>query len=175
MSLSNDQIIEAISAKSLIEVMELVKAMEEKFGVSAAAPVAMAAAPGRRRCRSGRGADRVHRQSSRPPARRRSKSSRSSARSRAWASRKRRTSSSPLRRSSRTPSARTTLRSSRRIWKPPARPSRSSDARIASSRTAHGCALIRGPVPQALRSRIKDEIAASRPHLIGFGAIRELD
>jgi len=45
MSLSNDQIIEAISAKSLIEVMELVKAMEEKFGVSAAAPVAMAAAP----------------------------------------------------------------------------------------------------------------------------------
>ena len=45
MSLSNDQIIEAISCKSLIEVMELVKAMEEKFGVSAAAPVAMAAAP----------------------------------------------------------------------------------------------------------------------------------
>ena len=45
MSLSNDQIIEAISAKSLMEVMELVKAMEEKFGVSAAAPVAMAAAP----------------------------------------------------------------------------------------------------------------------------------
>jgi large subunit ribosomal protein L7/L12 len=45
MSLSNDQIIEAISSKSLIEVMELVKAMEEKFGVSAAAPVAMAAAP----------------------------------------------------------------------------------------------------------------------------------
>ena len=45
MSLSNDQIIEAIASKSLIEVMELVKAMEEKFGVSAAAPVAMAAAP----------------------------------------------------------------------------------------------------------------------------------
>ena len=45
MSLSNDQIIEAISGKSLMEVMELVKAMEEKFGVSAAAPVAMAAAP----------------------------------------------------------------------------------------------------------------------------------
>ena len=45
MSLSNDQIIEAISSKSLMEVMELVKAMEEKFGVSAAAPVAMAAAP----------------------------------------------------------------------------------------------------------------------------------
>ena len=45
MSLSNEQIIEAISGKSLIEVMELVKAMEEKFGVSAAAPVAVAAAP----------------------------------------------------------------------------------------------------------------------------------
>ena len=45
MSLSNDQIIEAIAGKSLIEVMELVKAMEEKFGVSAAAPVAMAAGP----------------------------------------------------------------------------------------------------------------------------------
>ncbi|MFO1506485.1 MAG: 50S ribosomal protein L7/L12 [Lysobacterales bacterium] len=45
MSLSNEQIIDAISAKSLVEVMELVKAMEEKFGVSAAAPIAVAAAP----------------------------------------------------------------------------------------------------------------------------------
>lgn len=45
MSLSNEQIIDAISAKSLVEVMELVKAMEEKFGVSAAAPVAVAAVP----------------------------------------------------------------------------------------------------------------------------------
>jgi len=45
MSLSNEQIIDAISSKSLVEVMELVKAMEEKFGVSAAAPMAMAAAP----------------------------------------------------------------------------------------------------------------------------------
>ena len=66
MSLSNDQIIEAISGKSLMEVMELVKAMEEKFGVSAAAPVAVAAAPGGRCRRSGRRADRIHRQSSRP-------------------------------------------------------------------------------------------------------------
>ncbi|HET7662606.1 MAG TPA: 50S ribosomal protein L7/L12 [Rhodanobacteraceae bacterium] len=46
MSLSNEEIIDAIAEKSLIEVMELVKAMEEKFGVSAAAPVAVAAAPG---------------------------------------------------------------------------------------------------------------------------------
>jgi large subunit ribosomal protein L7/L12 len=45
MSLSNEQIIEAISSKTLVEVMELVRAMEEKFGVSAAAPVAMAAGP----------------------------------------------------------------------------------------------------------------------------------
>ena len=45
MSLSNEQIVEAVAAKSLMEVMELVKAIEEKFGVSAAAPVAMAAGP----------------------------------------------------------------------------------------------------------------------------------
>lgn len=45
MSLSNEQIIEAIASKSLMEIMDLVKAMEEKFGVSAAAPVAAAAAP----------------------------------------------------------------------------------------------------------------------------------
>ena len=43
MSLSTDEIIEAIGSKSLIEVMELVHAMEEKFGVSAAAPAAAAA------------------------------------------------------------------------------------------------------------------------------------
>ena len=42
MSLSNEQIVEAIAAKSLMEVMELVKAIEEKFIVSAAAPVAVA-------------------------------------------------------------------------------------------------------------------------------------
>ena len=46
MSFTNEQIIEAISSKSLVEVMELVKAMEEKFGVSAAAPVAAAAPAG---------------------------------------------------------------------------------------------------------------------------------
>ena len=45
MSLSNDQILEAIASKSLMEIMDLVKAMEEKFGVSAAAPVAAAAGP----------------------------------------------------------------------------------------------------------------------------------
>jgi len=45
MSLSNEEIIEAISTKTLVEVMELVRAMEEKFGVSAAAPAAAAAGP----------------------------------------------------------------------------------------------------------------------------------
>ena len=44
MSVTNEQIVDAIAAKSLMEVMELVKAIEEKFGVSAAAPV-MAAGP----------------------------------------------------------------------------------------------------------------------------------
>ncbi len=44
MSLTNEQIVDSIAEKSLMEVMELVKAIEEKFGVSAAAPVAVAAA-----------------------------------------------------------------------------------------------------------------------------------
>jgi len=42
MSLTNEQIVDAIAEKSLMEVVELVKAIEEKFGVSAAAPVAAA-------------------------------------------------------------------------------------------------------------------------------------
>ena len=42
MSLSNEQIVDAIATKSLMEVMELVKAIEEKFGVTAAAPVMVA-------------------------------------------------------------------------------------------------------------------------------------
>ena len=45
MSLTNEQIVEAVAAKTLMEVMELVKAIEEKFGVTAAAPVMMAAGP----------------------------------------------------------------------------------------------------------------------------------
>ena len=40
-----NEILEAIEKLTLIEAAELVKAMEEKFGVSAAAPVAVAAAP----------------------------------------------------------------------------------------------------------------------------------
>lgn len=45
MSLSNEQILDAISQKPVIEIVDLIKMMEDKFGVSAAAPVAMAAAP----------------------------------------------------------------------------------------------------------------------------------
>ena len=44
MALSKDDILNAIAAMSVLEVSELVKAMEEKFGVTAAAPVAVAAA-----------------------------------------------------------------------------------------------------------------------------------
>jgi large subunit ribosomal protein L7/L12 len=46
MALSNAELIEALSAKPIMEIVELVKALEEKWGVSAAAPVAVAAAPG---------------------------------------------------------------------------------------------------------------------------------
>jgi large subunit ribosomal protein L7/L12 len=41
-----DQIVEQLSTLSVLEAAELVKKLEEKWGVSAAAPVAMAAAPG---------------------------------------------------------------------------------------------------------------------------------
>jgi large subunit ribosomal protein L7/L12 len=44
MSLTNEQIVDAVAGKTLMEVMELVKAIEEKFGVTAAAPV-MAVGP----------------------------------------------------------------------------------------------------------------------------------
>ena len=43
--MSVESILESIEKLTLLEASELVKAMEEKFGVSAAAPVAVAAAP----------------------------------------------------------------------------------------------------------------------------------
>ena len=46
MSLTNEQIIEAIASKSVTEIVELIAAMEEKFGVSAAAVAAAPAAGG---------------------------------------------------------------------------------------------------------------------------------
>lgn len=44
--MSNEQIIEAIKEMSVLELNDLVKAIEEEFGVSAAAPVAAAGAAG---------------------------------------------------------------------------------------------------------------------------------
>ena len=44
-TLSKDDILEAISNMTVLELSDLVKAVEDKFGVTAAAPVAVAAAP----------------------------------------------------------------------------------------------------------------------------------
>ena len=46
MAVTREEIIEALKEMSLLEASELVKDIEETFGVSAAAPVAVAAAPG---------------------------------------------------------------------------------------------------------------------------------
>ncbi|AWX13974.1 50S ribosomal protein L7/L12 [Mergibacter septicus] len=46
MSLTNEQIIEAIAEKSVMEIVELISAMEEKFGVSAAAAAVAVVAGG---------------------------------------------------------------------------------------------------------------------------------
>ena len=46
MALSNEELIEALSSKPIMEIVSLVKALEEKWGVSAAAPVAVAAGGG---------------------------------------------------------------------------------------------------------------------------------
>lgn len=45
MALSTEEILDAIANMTVLEVSELVKAMEDKFGVTAAAPVAVAAGP----------------------------------------------------------------------------------------------------------------------------------
>jgi large subunit ribosomal protein L7/L12 len=45
MAVSKDEILDAISKMTLMEVVELISDMEKKFGVTAAAPVAVAAAP----------------------------------------------------------------------------------------------------------------------------------
>jgi len=46
MAASKDEILDAISKMTVMEVVELISDMEKKFGVTAAAPVAIAAAPG---------------------------------------------------------------------------------------------------------------------------------
>jgi large subunit ribosomal protein L7/L12 len=45
MALSKEEVLDAIAEMSVMDVVQLVEAMEEKFGVSAAAAVAVAAAP----------------------------------------------------------------------------------------------------------------------------------
>ena len=45
MALSNQEILDAIGAKSVLEISELIKMMEDKFGVSAAAAAVAVAAP----------------------------------------------------------------------------------------------------------------------------------
>ena len=45
MAVSKDEILDAIGKMSIIDVVELIADMEKKFGVTAAAPVAMAAGP----------------------------------------------------------------------------------------------------------------------------------
>jgi large subunit ribosomal protein L7/L12 len=44
-TLTQDEILDAIGAMTLVEVADFIKKFEEKFGVTAAAPVAVAAAP----------------------------------------------------------------------------------------------------------------------------------
>ncbi len=45
-TMTNDEIIKAVEVMPVLQLSELVKALEDKFGVTAAAPVAMMAAPG---------------------------------------------------------------------------------------------------------------------------------
>ncbi|MDX8409374.1 MAG: 50S ribosomal protein L7/L12 [Mariprofundales bacterium] len=45
MAITKDELIEAIASMTVLDLSELVSALEEKFGVSAAAPVAVAAGP----------------------------------------------------------------------------------------------------------------------------------
>lgn len=46
MALTNEEILEAIASKTVLEISELIKMMEEKFGVSAATAAVAVAAPG---------------------------------------------------------------------------------------------------------------------------------
>ncbi len=46
MALSNEDLLKELSAKPIMEVVELVKMLEDEWGVSAAAPVAVVGAPG---------------------------------------------------------------------------------------------------------------------------------
>ena len=64
--LTQDDLLEAIDKMTVLELSEFIKRFEERYGVTAAAPVAVAAAPaagggGAEAGRRPRGADRVHR------------------------------------------------------------------------------------------------------------------
>lgn len=45
MSMTNEEVLTAIKEKSIMDIVELIKMMEDEFGVTAAAPVAAVAAP----------------------------------------------------------------------------------------------------------------------------------
>ena len=53
MSMSNEDLLKELSSKSIMEVVELVKMLEEEWGVSAAAPVASVLCPIPRRVAAG--------------------------------------------------------------------------------------------------------------------------
>ena len=46
MAVSKEELVDALSNLKVLEVVDLIKSLEDKWGVSAAAPVAVAAAPG---------------------------------------------------------------------------------------------------------------------------------
>ena len=90
------QLVDELSKLTVLEAAELSKLLEEKWGVSAAAPVAVAAAPGAAAAAPAAREDRIHR---RPDGRRRQEDQRdqgSPRDHRTWASRKPRTSSRRL-------------------------------------------------------------------------------
>ena len=78
MALSKDDILDAISGMTVLELSELLSAFEEKFGVTAAAPMAVAVAGGGAAAPSRKRRTSLTSFSS-PPAPRRSRSSRSCA------------------------------------------------------------------------------------------------
>ena len=65
MSVAQVEILDKIASMTVLELSELIKAMEEKFGVSAAAAVAVAAPAAAAAAAAGRRADRVHRDADR--------------------------------------------------------------------------------------------------------------
>ncbi len=161
--LSTDELLDAFKELTLLELSEFVKKFEETFDVTAAAPVAVAAAPVPPLARPPRPprSSRSSTSSSRPPVRRRSASSRSSARSSpASASRRPRISSTalPSRCSRRSP--RRPPRRPRPSSRPPARRSPSSSIVAPSAEPTNkycGADLANGSAPQSFCCRCWSE------------------